>query len=77
MCKEKELLRQQLELLAEQSKNATDRETSEISQAMSEIYKSLKRPTNSTAFLVCFVIANTYFIISFLVFVKKLFGSER
>lgn len=43
MCKEKELLRKQLELLAEQSKGATDRELSELSIAMCEVYKELKR----------------------------------
>ena len=43
MCKEKELLRKQLELLAEQSKGATDRELSELSIAMCGVYKELKR----------------------------------
>lgn len=43
MNKEKELLRKQLELLAEQSKGATDRELSELSVAMCEVYKELQR----------------------------------
>lgn len=43
MKKEKELLRKQLELLAEQSKGATDRELSELSVAMCEVYKELQR----------------------------------
>lgn len=41
MKKEKELLRKQLQLLAEQSKGATDRELAELSIAMCKAYKEL------------------------------------
>lgn len=41
MSKEKELLRKQLALLAEQSKGACDREVCEISAAMCRVYKTL------------------------------------
>lgn len=42
MSMEKELLRKQMELLAEQSKGATDRELAELSSAISEIYDRLR-----------------------------------
>ena len=41
MTREKKLLRQQLELLAEQSKGATDSELARLSAAMCEVYKTL------------------------------------
>lgn len=47
MRKEKELLRKQLELLAEQSKSATDRELAELSVAMRDIYQNLLEPSLS------------------------------
>lgn len=43
MKKEKELLRKQLELLAEQSSGATDRELAVLSGAMCETYRELQR----------------------------------
>ena len=45
MSKEKELLRKQMELLAEQSKSAIDDELVRLSTAMREIYRELE--TNS------------------------------
>lgn len=42
MVKKKELLRKQLELLAEQSKSATDNELARLSVAMCEVYRELK-----------------------------------
>lgn len=44
---EKELLRKQLQLLAEQSKNADDRELPALSSAMARIYEALLRPSLS------------------------------
>lgn len=45
MSKEKELLRKQMELLAEQSKSAEDGDLARLSTAMSDIYRELE--TNS------------------------------
>ena len=42
MDKEKELLRKQMELLAEQSKSADDRELAHLSTAMCETYRELQ-----------------------------------
>lgn len=44
MRKEKELLRKQLQLLAEQSEKADDRELAALSSAMQGIYSELKTP---------------------------------
>lgn len=43
MKKEKELLRKQLELLAEQSKEATEEEIARLSSAMVDVYDRLVR----------------------------------
>lgn len=44
ICKEeRELLRQQMKILAEQSRGALDGDLSEMSNAMNEIYRSLSR----------------------------------
>lgn len=40
---EKELLRKQIKLLAEQSKGATDSELARLSTAMCEVYRELER----------------------------------
>lgn len=45
MSKEKELLRKQLELLAEQSGDALPNELSNLSAAMCKVYDKLKCPT--------------------------------
>lgn len=42
MSKEKELLRKQMELLAEQSRGALDRDLASLSSAMCEVYRELK-----------------------------------
>lgn len=76
MKKEKEILRKQLELLAEQSKEATDKELCELSDAMSDIYTSLCRPANGAAVLIGIFVTNAYFVVGFLVHVKKLFRGE-
>lgn len=44
MKKEKELLRQQLALLAKQSKGAVEKDLSELSDSMCEVYKSITQP---------------------------------
>lgn len=43
MCKERKMLRKQMELLAEQSKSAVDIELARLSTAMCEVYRELKR----------------------------------
>lgn len=43
VSKEKELLRKQMTLLAEQSKSAVDEELVKLSTAMCEVYRELKR----------------------------------
>ena len=69
MKKERELLRKQLELLAEQSNGATDRELAELSAAMSDIYDRLERQTLALRIaLLLFVLSN--FIVSILILVK-------
>ena len=69
MKKEKELLRKQLVLLAEQSESATDGELAELSAAMCKIYDRLERPVLALRFaLLLFVLSN--FIVSILILVK-------
>lgn len=68
---ERELLRKQMEMLAEQSKVATDIELPQLSEAMNDIYKSFLAPAKMTAFAVGLSIANAYLIIGFLVNIKK------
>ena len=73
MKKEKELLRQQLALLAEQSKVTYEKDLAELSDSMCEVYKLL----NQTKFSVIaqfFVLA--YCFAGFLIFLKKLFRSN-
>lgn len=72
MTKEKELLRKQLELLAEQSKGAVDKELSELSAAMCNVYASLKRPTVATL-LGMLAAVNAQLVVYLAVHNKKLF----
>lgn len=71
VCKEKELLRKQLVLLAEQSKTAIDIDLASISDSMNGIYKSLIL----TRFLTLFLLVSAYFCVCFLIIVKKFFRS--
>lgn len=73
MLKEKELLREQMRLLAEQSKSAEDRDLASLSAAMCEIYKALKRP----AFAIRVALGLAVFadlLISITVLIVYLFG---
>ena len=71
MRKEKELLRKQMELLAEQSKSAIDDELVRLSTAMCETYRELKCPIPmSIAF---FSAVSLNLLISILVLVEKFF----
>lgn len=73
---EKELLCQQMKLLAEESKNALPKELPELANAMCEIYKTLKSPSGHAAFGACFFFISTYFVIRFLVHVQKLLRAK-
>lgn len=76
MKKEKEILRKQLELLAEQSKSATEDELPRISVAMCDIYKALVGPIIALALVANFTIMFAKLAIGFFVHVKKLLRSE-
>lgn len=73
---EKEILRRQLELLAEDSEKAYADELGKLSNAMVDIYKLINRPAVNAALLKCFFVMNTYFVVCFLVYVKKLFWGK-
>ena len=72
MNKEKELLRQQLELLAEQSGDALEGDLARLSSAMCEVYRELVRDRltlgGALFFLMCL---NS--LVSILVHIKKTF----
>lgn len=70
MNREKEILRQQLELLAEQSKNACEDEIPKNTHAMVEIYKELK--IRSLLLLAFFFVVIVNFIIHIIILIKKL-----
>ena len=73
MRKEKELLRQQLELLAEQSKTAMEEDLSNLSNSMCEVYRLL----NQSVFSVTTQLAMfAYFVVGFLILLKKLFRGK-
>lgn len=73
MKEEREILRQQIKLLAEMSRNGyIDDGPSRYSHEMMEIYKALKFPVSAMIF--CFVIVN--FFVCFVVFIKK-FGRGK
>lgn len=70
---ERKLLRQQLELLAEQSQTAYESDLAELSNSMCEVYKLL----NQSAFAVAVQFAVfAYLVIGFLIFFKKLFWGK-
>ena len=75
MKKEKEILRKQLELLAEQSKSATEDELPRISVAMCDIYKALNHPFATLVFIALLAVF-AKLTIGFFVHIKKLLRSE-
>ena len=75
MKKEKELLLKQLELLAEQSSGAVDRELAELSTAMCEVYRALIRDRLLTSFAV-FSSVGFNLLICILVHIKKPFRRD-
>lgn len=73
MKREKELLRKQLELLAEQSEEALEDDLSRLSSAMCEIYQTLKHPTRRFGLVVFFAsLANL--CVSILVHIQNILG---
>lgn len=70
MKKEKELLRQQLQLLAEQSKTSTDIDLSPLSNSMNGIYTTLM---SERALLLLFLIVSANLFKGILVHIKNLF----
>ena len=76
MKREKEILRKQLELLAEQSESATEDELPRISDAMCDIYKVLERPLAVFTLITLCAIMLAQSSASIFVHVKKLFRSE-
>lgn len=70
MRKEAKLLRKQMELLAEQSKGATDSELARLSTAMCEVYRELERNGRNWRLLVGIALLSAislYFLICVLV----------
>lgn len=70
MWKERRILRQQLELLAENSKRGSADELPRNSSAMAELFKSLR--FNEVIFAVMLM----DFIINFVILIHKLFGRQ-
>ena len=76
MKREKEILRKQLELLAEQSESATEDELPRISAAMCDIYKVLERPLVVFTLIALCAIMLAKSSVSIFVHIKKLLRSE-
>lgn len=76
MKKEKDILHKQLELLAEQSKDAIDEESANLSMAMCEIYKTLERSKINLIASVNFAIVFTNSLICFKILFKKFFRRD-
>lgn len=74
MNKERRLLRKQMELLAEQSNDATDRELAELSVAMCETHRELQRNNLATVALLSAVGFNL--LVCILVHIQKFFGRD-
>ena len=71
--REEEILRQQLELLAEDSKNAEDRELVGLSTAMCEVCEALRRRTSlASRYGYCLAVC-TYSIVSIVILYKQFF----
>lgn len=71
MNRNKELLRKQLETLAEQSEDATEDDLPELSSAMVAIYDRLERPAAGFVFrLALLLFAFFDFVVGILILVK-------
>lgn len=75
MSKEKELLRKQMELLAEQSGDALERDLADLSSAMCEVYRELVRD-RLTVGVTLFSAVSLNLLVCVLVHIKKSFGRD-
>lgn len=71
--REKELLRQQLALLAKQSKVTCERDLAEISDSMCKVYKLL---TQTDFAVIAHFTVLAYLFVGFLILIKKLFRGK-
>lgn len=72
MNKRKKSLRKQLELLAERSKTAEDRDLASLSTAMCVVHRELKHSTQMSAAL--FAVMGLNLLISIVVLIQNFFG---
>lgn len=72
-AQERELLHKQLELLAEQSKGAMEKDLSELSDSMCKIYRSIMQ---SHAAFFASLIVGANLIVCFLILLKKFFRGD-
>ena len=72
MKKEKELLRKQLQLLAEQSEGATDMELAELSIAMCKVHKELNHHALTSISL--FSVVGLDLLVSIIVLIENFLG---
>lgn len=73
---ERELLRQQIELLAEESKDIIPAELPRLTNAMCEVHKELRICSCDFALGACFFFVCANLVISFVIQIKKLFWSK-
>ena len=75
--KETEMLRKQMNLLAEQSKEAVDSsEIKALSTAMCEVHNTLIRKTLLTISIAGIFVVIANFTVNFIILIKKFFGSK-
>lgn len=73
---ERELLCQQMELLAEESKDTTQVELTRLTSAMCEVCRTLECSHGGATRITFFFFVSAYFVVSILIQIKKLFRSE-
>lgn len=76
MFKERKLLRKQMELLAEQSNGATERDIASLSAAMCEVHRELVHDLLAIS-ATLFSTVSLNLLICVLVHIKKLLGRDR
>ncbi|OKZ90634.1 MAG: hypothetical protein BHV95_13320 [Clostridiales bacterium Nov_37_41] len=75
--KETEMLCKQMNLLAEQSKEAVDlSEITALSTAMCEVHNTLIRKTLLTISIACIFVVIANLTVNFIILIKKFFGSK-
>lgn len=73
---ERELLRQQMELLAEESEDTTQAELPRLTNAMCEVGRTLECSFDRATRITFFFFVSAYFVVSILIQIKKLLRSE-